>query len=103
MNCWLSPTGRVVYVTKIGGHYECALEICEKKYLTDETDDGNGFFKPNPLYYLEDRGWIRRCDWDSRIAAESDGWVLRHIKPTKKQIDMMFELTGFYYNDENNL
>jgi hypothetical protein len=102
MNCWLSPTGKVVNV-ELGGHWESALKICEEKYLTSETDNGFGefeFINNNPLYYLEDRGWIRHCDWDRRIAAQSDGWIMRNKRPTKKQIEMMFELTGYFYNKE---
>lgn len=86
MNYWLSPTGRAWASKQIGCHYPLALEIMAEKFPYDlETENFD-----NPVEFLEDRGFIRYCDWG---AAHS--WVLRPGKrPTKKQIEKAYLLTN---------
>lgn len=103
-NYWLSPTGQVIEV-KLGEHYSEALNICEKRYKDECVRRGlvecpkdmfiwDGYDSPmSPVQFLEDeKNWIRYEDWGN------NGWIIYKQRPTKKQIDRMFELTGYFYD-----
>lgn len=91
--CWLSPSGEVWYCTN---HTKKAVDIIEKLYkkfypgltIYEILADYNH----SPEYFLEKHGWIK---YFNRSEYEYKGWVLPAINPTKKQLDMMFELTGY--------
>jgi len=94
---WLSPQGEVVE-TQIGRHMENGFELC-KKYYAEETmyeinNTGTYMFKAklDAVYFLEEKNWIRYQGW---CDVE---WIIRNThRPTKRQIEKMYELTGYFY------
>lgn len=52
---------------------------------------------------LERRGWVRFTTTMDRWSCEHTiGYEERYPRPTRAQIDKMYELTGFYYDDESS-
>ena len=95
MNYWLAPNGRVYENEDIGCHYEMAVDIIIKKFpeLLDEYCLSQGvkiYNGKDAVKELEDRGYIRYMDWSNMPR-----WIIYNQKPTRHQINKMFELTGF--------
>ena len=94
MNYWLSPQGQVWESENVGFHFDIALDIIKQKYPKYLNRFGwyDCFNNGNPVYFLEDRNYIRYMDWDN------PRWIIRPSKtPTKIQIRKMFDLTQFIY------
>lgn len=106
-DCWMDPYGRIYYVEPFK-HDDAAQEILKDEFPMDghghidfEEWETRGFcdsFQET----LAKRGWIR-------FSTTIDRWSCEHIfgyedeypRPTKAQIDRMYELTGFYYYDDS--
>lgn len=98
MNFWLSPSGRVVDCG-LGEHTTKVIDLLFEKYADEAVKagvinqwgcltDGNS----DPVGFLERKGWIRYQYW-----TKTPGWLINGRRPTKKQIERMFELTGYYH------
>ena len=97
MNYWLAPNGKVWENEDIGRHYEMAVDIIIEKFpeLLDKYCLEHGeklYLGKDAVAELENRGFIRYMDWTN-----NPHWIIYHQKPTRHQIQKMFELTGFIY------
>lgn len=97
MNYWLAPNGKVWEMEDLGRHYEVAVDIIIEKY--PELLDKHALELGVKLYDgidavndLENRRYIRYMDWSN-----NPHWIIYNQKPTRQQINKMFELTGFIY------
>ena len=87
--CWLSPLGEVRYC-KLNHGLE-AVSIIEEKYndpANEELLEKYGF---DYDLFLEDKGWIKYTHNTSGCPM----WAFGCRRLTKKQLDKMFELTGY--------
>ena len=112
-DCWLDTYGNIYYVPEFG--HERAAEFL----LRDEFPMENRTtpMRTGPLRVelweergfretfgetLQSRGWVRFTTTLDRWSCEhSLGYERYYPRPTNIQIDRMWELTGFNYNDEN--
>lgn len=100
MNYWLSPTGQSIAVP-LGGHTGRAIDLVFERYEQEARKEGvidriglnTG---ADIIGFLESKGWLRFQDW-GKTGGE---WIIHNRRPTKKQIEMMFELTGYFYKSE---
>jgi hypothetical protein len=101
MNYWLSSTGRVI-ACRLGGHMEKAIDLVFEKYEKEAVEKGildkHGCLNTGAdiIGFIESKGWIRYEDWTG-----NPRWLIWNRRPTKKQIEMMFKLTGHFYEDKN--
>lgn len=89
--CWLSPSGEVFWCP--GTHIAKAEDIIRDLYPNVNIE------KVVAESFLEDLGWIKYVnhDWEPHIRS----WILNPYKNlTKKQLDKMYELTGYLPPDE---
>lgn len=107
-DCWVDPYGQVYYVPRFR-HDDAAEYILRDEFPMDgttpigfETWAERGFYM-SFTETLERRGWVRFTTTINRWSCEhSTGYEDRCPRPTQAQIDRMYELTGFYYDDENS-
>lgn len=107
-DCWLDPYGKVYYC-EMFGHDEAAQEILKDEFPMDGSNpigfddwESRGFCG-SFIETLEKRGWIQFSTTIDRWGCEHIiGYEDNHPRPTSAQIDKMYELTGFYYDDENS-
>lgn len=102
----MDPYGNVYYVEPFKHEY-AAQFILKDEFPMDGPMDFDEWEKRG--YYrsfcdtLMRRGWIRFTTTLDRWSCEhSIGYEERCPRPTQAQIDKMYELTGFYYDDENS-
>ena len=89
-SCWLSPTGEVWYCNN---HSSEAEYIIKKLYPGRKLYEITKDYRFSPEYFLEKHGWIK---YFNRDGYPYKGWIiLETTRPTQKQLDKMFELTGF--------
>lgn len=110
-DCWLDPYGRI-YDVPFGKHDDVAREILSDEFPMENrttplregplgiaTWEARGF-AGSFGETLEKRGWVRFTTTINRWSCEhSIGFEDRYPRPTQIQIDKMYELTGFYYDD----
>lgn len=107
-DCWIDPYGRVYYVPRFR-HDDAAEFLLRDEFPMDgctpigfETWEERGFYQ-SFTDTLERRGWVRFTTTIDRWSCEhSIGYEDRCPRPTSAQIDRMYELTGFYYDDEES-
>ena len=107
-DCWLDPYGNVYYVPRFR-HDDAAEYILRNEFPMDgttpigfETWAERGFYM-SFTDTLERRGWVRFTTTIGRWSCEhSIGYEDRCPRPTLNQIERMYELTGFYYEDEES-
>lgn len=107
-DCWLSPYGEVYYVDSFK-HDDAAQEILKDEFpmkgnrpIDFEMWEESGFCR-SFQETLEKRGWVRFSTTIDRWSCEHViGYEENYPKPTFEQIEKMYELTGFDYNDENS-
>lgn len=100
-DCWLSPEGEVIYCSGKWAHGGTAWGIMEENLgldidIIDDLDRTHGSLTAA----LESLGWIRYTTLPNYATGGYDdiGWVINDkYKPTKNQIDKMFDLTGYIY------
>lgn len=111
-DCWLDTYGNVYPVERLGGHEDVAMQILSDEFpmenettplrdgpLGVDTWDARGF-RGSFGETLESRGWVRFTTTMNKWSCEhSIGFEDRYPRPTSAQIDRMYELTGFYYDD----
>ena len=100
-DCWMDPYGNVYEVPEFG-HDQFATDYLQKEFPLDDLRS----WCESPNFYgsyqetLEKRGWIRFTTTLDRWSCEhSIGFEDRYPRPTRAQIDKMYELTGFNYDD----
>lgn len=106
-DCWLDPYGKIYYVPEF--RHEDAAEFILKDEFPMQGTTPVGFetweergFHDCFTETLERRGWVRFTTTIDRWSCEhSIGYEERRPRPTRAQIDKMYELTGFYYDDES--
>lgn len=96
---WLSPKGDS-YAVRLGGHMEKGFDLCEKYYFSEcfyEIGNTGTYMSKTGLdavYFLEEKNWLRYQGWGDVK------WIIRSThRPTKRQINKMYELTKFNYYD----
>ena len=102
-DCWLDPYGQIYYVPRFK-HDDAAEFILKDEFPETDIDhwEEHGFYR-SFTETLEKRGWVRFTTTIDRWSCEhSIGYEDRCPRPTPIQIDKMYELTGFYYDDENS-
>ena len=100
MNYWLSPTGQAIAVHH-GGHTERAIDFVFGRYEQEAFEAGIidriGLNTSKDIIgFLESKGWLRFQDWGK----PGGEWIIHNRRPTKRQIEMMFELTGYFYKTD---
>lgn len=106
-DCWLDPYGHIYYVPRFM-HDDAAEFILRDEFPMDgntpigvEDWDSRGF-AGSFTETLEKRGWIQFTTTINRWTCEHCNDYERYYpRPTRVQIDRMWELTGFNYNDKN--
>lgn len=111
-DCWLDPYGNLYYVPEFGHEDGAEFLLRDEFPMENKTTP----MRTGPLRYdtweergfcgsfgetLEMRGWVR-------FTSTIDRWSCEHSldfeniypRPTNIQIDRMWELTGFNYNDD---
>lgn len=94
-SCWLSPTGEVWYCNNHTSEAEYIIEKLYKKlYPGCKMCEILKDYRQSPECFLEKHGWIK---YFNREGYPYKGWVIltETTRPTKKQLDKMFELTGY--------
>ena len=101
-DCWMDPYGNVYYVEPFKHS-----DFAEKELLRGlpEGSDWRDIPDLDRSYddTLQKRGWVR-------FTTTIDRWSCEHTidyekmfpRPTRAQIDKMWELTGFNYDDPDN-
>jgi len=111
-DCWLDIYGNVYPVERMGGHEDVSMEILRDEFpmenhttpmqtgpLRVELWEERGF-RTCFTETLERRGWVRFTTTMNKWSCEhSIGFEDRYPRPTSAQVDRMFELTGFNYDD----
>ena len=106
-DCWLDPYGQIYYC-KAFGHDDAAQEILKDEFPMDgnrpihfEDWEERGF-SHSFTETLEKRGWIQFTTTIDRWSCEHTiGYEDNYPRPTKAQIDKMYEMTGFNYYDDS--
>ena len=103
-DCWLDPYGNVYYVESFK-HNDFAEQQLQDEFPADDpqswADDPNFFGSYQET--LERRGWVRFTTTMNRWSCEHCiDFEMRYPRPTKAQMDKMFDLTGFNYEDPNS-
>jgi len=86
-NCWLSPDGEVIYCD----HHDCkAWDIIERRFGIHPAD------VKDPSQFLGAKRWIAYHDRPWWV-----GWWIYYYSegPTQAQIDKVYELTRYIYDD----
>lgn len=107
-DCWIDPYGQIYYVPRFR-HEDAAEFILRDEFPMDgssavgfETWEERGFYC-SFVDTLERRGWVRFTTTIDRWSCEhSIGYEDRCPRPTSAQINRMYELTGFYYNNDES-
>lgn len=101
-DCWMDRYGHIYYVPRF--MHEAAGEFLLKDEFPIEDInnwEAHGYYR-SFTDTLEKRGWVRFTTTINRWNCEhSIGFEDRCPRPSSVQIDKMYELTGFYYDDEN--
>lgn len=112
-DCWLDPYGQIYYVPEFG-HEDAAEYLLRDEFpmenettpmrtgpLRVETWEERGFVESFGRT-LQSRGWVRFTSTIDRWSCEHTIDYERYYpRPTRVQIDRMWELTGFNYDDES--
>ena len=106
-DCWLNPYGTVFYAEEFK-HEDAAQEILKDEFpMKGNTPINFDDWEKRGFYHsftetLEKRGWIRFTTTINRWSCEHTiDYEARCPRPTKVQIDRMYELTGFNYYDDS--
>ena len=103
-DCWMDPYGNVYYVEPFQHNYFAEQQLQDEfpiDNLQSWADDPNFFGSYQET--LERRGWIRFTTTMNRWSCEHCIYFEEHYpSPTSIQIDRMWELTGFDYNNPNS-
>lgn len=111
-DCWMDPYGQIYYVPEFG-HEDGATYLLREEFpMENETTpmrtgplrvdlwDERGFYNSFGET-LEKRGWVRFTSTIDRWSCEHTiDYEKRYPRPTRIQIDRMWELTGFNYDDD---
>ena len=107
-DCWMDPYGQIYYVPEFG-HEDAAEYLLRDEFpmkgttpIGGDTWEERGFIESHGRT-LQSRGWVR-------FTSTIDRWSCEHTidyekyypRPTRAQIDRMWELTGFNYDDESS-
>lgn len=99
-DCWVDPYGHVYYVEPFK-HDDFATQQLQDEFPIDrvgEWDNDLDFGSYSET--LMTRGWIRYTTTTERWCCghKWGGWE-RYPRPTQAQINVMYDLTGYIYED----